>query len=457
MSQHLAGNGPVTWLLDGTIEPGTPVLLGIKEATDGMFLASKKIPSENTADIAKCLQETAERFGRPDRVLHDLSPTMSAACDQALPGVSHHVCHYHLANDIGKDLYENPQNALCKRMRALAVQFHLKKQRYHQSEALRQEVDSAAQLMLRKLMEGDVKGVHFNVTLSREILLALHFWILDYRSDGHQRGFPFDPYTLYLHRRLVKAGQAVDDLLSHSEIARQAPIVLFNFQRELQHYRNDEKIVVAANIYERACSMFTRLRNALRLSAANMRNLRQPHELLMNQQYEIQTDLEKLRSELQQQVLDKNDVNQPFAEIVLIHLEKYWPYLVPDRTQAQGDRWHRTTNDLERDWRKAKRCRRKAHGRGSLVRDFMAVPAEYPLVLNLENNTYLDIVFGGNLDALPAKLADASHGAGSFYRWKQCHSPRLLGQLPRHILHNEQFIDNLLAACEESCQNQAAA
>ncbi len=28
---------------------------------------------------------------------------------------------------------------------------------------------------------------------------------LDYRSDGRRRRFPFDPYLLYLHRRLVRA------------------------------------------------------------------------------------------------------------------------------------------------------------------------------------------------------------------------------------------------------------
>jgi len=230
LRQYLAEHGPVTWLVDGTTEPGTPVFLGIKDAVHGISLASWKIPSENTEDIAACLQQAAERYGRPDRVLHDLSPTMSAACDQALPGVSHSVCHYHLANDIGKDLYEEPQGALCKRMRALQVQFHLKKQRYRQTEALRQEFDSPAQLMLRKLMDGEAVDVEFNVTLSREVLLAFHFWILDYRSDGHQRGFPFDPYTLYLHRRLVRAGQAMDDLLSHPKLARRAPPVLFNFQ-----------------------------------------------------------------------------------------------------------------------------------------------------------------------------------------------------------------------------------
>jgi len=457
LRQYLAEHGPVTWLLDGTTEPGTPVFLGIKEAVHGILLASWKIPSENTEDIASCLQQAAARYGRPDRVLHDLSPTISSACDQALPGVPHRVCHFHLAHDVGKDLYEKPQGALCKRMRALEVQFHLKKQRYRQTEALRQEVGSPAQLMLRKLMAGDSVAVEFNQTLSREVLLAFHFWILDYRSDGHQRGFPFDPYTLYLHRRLVRAGQAADDLLSHRDLARQAPPVLFNFQKELQRYRNDVQIAAAANLYERSCSMFARLRDALRLSAENMQNLRQPHELPTDQQYEITTALDSLRTELRQRAQDEGDADRPLAEIVLKHLEKYWPYLVPDQTPAQGERWHRTTNQLESDWGHLKRCRRQAHGRRSLARDFVALSEEYALVLNLDNATYVDLVLGGNLETLPSKLAEASHEAGPFYAWQQRRRPQLFGQLPRRLLHDEAFLHNLIEACEHHCQCEAAA
>jgi hypothetical protein len=396
-------------------------------------------------------------YGPPNRVLHDLSPTIGSACDQALPGIPHHVCHYHLAHDVGEDLYEEPQGALCKRMRALQVQLHLKKQRYRQTEALRQQFDSPAQLMLCKLMAGVTADVEFNETLSREVLLAFQFWILDYRSDGHQRGFPFDPYTLYLHRRLVRAGQAVDDLLSHPEIARQAPPVLFNFQKELQRYRNDAQIAAAADLYERSYSMFTRLRNALRLTAENMQNLHQPHDLPTDQQHEIKTALDSFRSELRQQAQDKHDADRPLAEIVWKHLEKYRPYLVPDQTPPQEERWHRTTNPLEKDWGHLKRCRRQAHGRGSLTRDFISLPEEYTFVLNLQNTTYVDLVLRGSLAALPSKLAEASQGAGPFYKWKQVRCRQLFGQLPHRLLRDEKFIQDLIQACEQHCQYRAAA
>ena len=291
LRQYLTEHGSVVWLLDGTIEPGTPVFLGIQDAASGILLSSWKIPSENEDDIASCLEDAAACYGRPDRVLHDLSSAMSGACDRALEGVPHFVCHYHLASDVGEDLYEKPQAMLCKRMRALKIQLRLREQRRGQKEWLRQRIDSPAQLVLEELLAGRQVDGLFSETLGREVLLAFHYWILDYRSDGRRRGFPFDPYTLYLHRRLVRAGKAVDQLLSRPNVARQAPRVLFNFQKQLAQYRSDAQIVEAADLYERSFSMFTRLREALRLTADEMHSLRQPHELPGDQQQELKTDI----------------------------------------------------------------------------------------------------------------------------------------------------------------------
>jgi hypothetical protein len=455
LREYLSGHGPVTWLVDGTTEPETAVFLGVEEATHGLFLGNWKIPSENLEDLVPCLRQAADRFGRPDKVLHDLSPAMSGACEQALPGVSHFVCHQHLARDIGEDLYEAPQAALCKRLRTLKVQYRLKEQRRGQNEWLRQRLGSPAELVLADLLAGRAVEVAWDDTLSREVLLALHFWILDYRSDGRRRGFPFDPYLLYLHRRLVRAGQAVDQLLSQTPVACRMPQVLRNFQTLLQAYRRDPEIAAAADLYERCCSLFTRLREALRLSAEHMDQLRQPQELPPEEQRPMQQALEQLRQELQQQTADGNDPDRPLAEIVLVHLDKYWGHILPDQPPATGERWQRTTNQLEGNWGGLKRGRRRTHGRSKLTRDFQSLPEEYLLIPNLENETYLQVVLGGTLESLPAKLAEASRHAGSFDAWRHQRRPRLLGELPRRLLRADDFVDHLLDACLDYCQSAA--
>ncbi len=55
--KYLDGQGETTWLLDGTVEPGTPVFLGIEDAASGLLLGGWKVPSENVDDIASCLNE----------------------------------------------------------------------------------------------------------------------------------------------------------------------------------------------------------------------------------------------------------------------------------------------------------------------------------------------------------------------------------------------------------------
>jgi hypothetical protein len=240
-------------------------------------------------------------------------------------------------------------------------------------------------------------------------------------------------------------------LLAHPDVARQAPQVLFNFQKQLQQYRRDDQIVAAAALYERSFSLFARLRQALRLSADSMHHLRQPHQLPAAQQQEMKTALEQLRQELQQQSQEEHDQDQPLAETVLKHLDKYWLHLVPHLPPTGGQCWQRTTNQLESHWGKLKRYRRQAHGRGKLTRDFQALPEEYPLVLNLKNATYLDLVLDGSLETLSSKLAQASHQAGSFSAWQRRRGPRLLGQLPRRILRDDDFINHLIDACEHQC------
>jgi hypothetical protein len=163
--------------------------------------------------------------------------------------------------------------------------------------------------------------------------------------------------------------------------------------------------------------------------------------------------LEQFRQELRQQSRDDHDRDQPLARIVLVHLDKYWGHLIPDQPPAAGERWQRTTNQLESDWGSLKRRRRRTHGRGKLTRDFQSLPEEYLLVPNLENEIYLQLVLGGSLDALPAKLAEASREAGCFDAWRRRRRPRLLGELPRRLLRADDFVDHLLDACIHYCQN----
>jgi len=94
------------------LEPGSPVFFGMKEAQEGIFLDSWKIPTENEEDISRCITEAVNLFGKPDLGLHDLSQVMINSWETALPHVHHKVCQFHLTSDIGEGLYKVPQETL---------------------------------------------------------------------------------------------------------------------------------------------------------------------------------------------------------------------------------------------------------------------------------------------------------------------------------------------------------
>ena len=213
--------GRTTWLIDATVEPGTPMYFGLLDADSRICLDAWKIASENANDLVPCLRAGAERFGTPREVLHDLGDAMAAACDAAWNGaVPHRVCQFHLLRDIGEDLYTGPQTTLRELIRKLKLQSRMKEQRRGQTVWLRDHVEDATALI--QLLRGQAADTPDDV-LGREMVLAFHQWILDYASDGRRQGFPFDPYTLYFHRRVVRAAASLEQLLGDPAVCQRAP------------------------------------------------------------------------------------------------------------------------------------------------------------------------------------------------------------------------------------------
>lgn len=438
------GSGSGTWLIDGTTEPETAMFFGIYEAHDNILLDAWKIPTENVDAIAPCLQEASERFGRPEEVLHDLSDAMTAACNRTWSDVPQRVCHFHLLRDIGEDLFAKLQASLRERLRQLKLQPRLKEQRKGQTEWFREHLEQPT-VLARALRDG-LSGVPPE-TLGHEVLMAFHQWILDYAHDGHRQGFPFDPYLLYFHRRIVRASASLDRLLRDESLrCRQTVQVLTNFAKLLHQYLADPTIVAGTQQYEKAFAVFSRLRLALRLTAHNDTPLHDRYEWTESEVNSIQQSLAALRDEfkqLQQEVLDKE--SQRSYEVVVTHLDRYWNYLFPSPGTHGTER---TTNGIECYWGASKRHCRQRHGRKKLTRDFQSLPADFLLLGNLHNPVYVQIVLG-DLSLLPMKLAQAGRTAGPWTHWRSLHHPLKIGHLSRRVIRSTNFIDNLVGVYDD--------
>lgn len=441
--------GGSSWLIDGTIEPDTPMYFGVYDSHDDILLDAWKIPSEHADVITPCLQEAATQFGLPTEVVHDLSDAMHAACNRALDKVPQRVCHFHFLRDIGEDLLSKIQTRLRDRVRQLKLQPRLKEQRRGQTEWFREHIEQPQ--VLSKVLQSGLHEVP-SETLGREVLLACHQWILDYAHDGHRQGFPFDPYLLYLHRRIVRASTAIDRLLSDEAVRRQTPQVLTNFAQLLRQYLADPQVIHATQQYEAAFNVFSRLRTELRLTAQDDNPLRGRYPLDENEVTCLRRSLAALRDEYRQQAREGTDDDWLRAcyRTVVEHLDRYWDYLFPS---AGTDGRNRTTNALESCWGASKRRCRQRHGRKKLTRDFHSLPADFMLVGNLENPIYVQIVLG-EMSTLPAKLAEAGHIAGPWTHWRSKHHPLKIAHQSRRVVRSENFIDKLMGIYDDVSDSQ---
>jgi len=448
-----------TWLIDGTLEPGTPVFFGVQDAASGILLGCWKIPTENADAMTLCLKEMADDYGRPNRLLHDLSNAMSAACQTAFPDVPHDVCHFHFARDVGEGLLSQPQRVLSNRLRRLKFQVRLREQRKTQTDWLR-EHDGApeASLILQDLLRGESLTIPWNETLGREVLLAFHFWMLDYAADGTRQGFPFDPYFLYFHRRLIRGHDALARLLSRPAVQVQAPRALFNLHKHLERYRTDPEIIAAATHYETAFREFDQLRTTLKLCADGTSPMHHGYDLTVDQQQQVREELDALCDDYRQRIeCSSDEVERHVCQIILSHVEKYLPQLLPPTGLGGGN--VRTTNQLEGHWSESKRACRHTQGRRKLTRSFDALPAELMLTPNLRKPEYIDIVLGGSLDQLATKFAEANSNGKSYALWRQTNTSLNVGRLPSRLLRQPDFIDRVTEIYDDQClaKNRKAA
>ncbi len=447
LRQYLGDQGQATWLLDGTLEPGSPVFFGSREAHSDIMLDCRKIPSENVTDIAGFLAQLAADFGRPHRILHDLSANIATACDQALDTVPHHICHYHFLAVLGRALYNTPQAQLTGRLRALKLKIGLREQRKKLTGTLQKHLlAGSAELVLKDLLRGQLREARWTDCLAREVLLGLHLRLLDYAVDGKRQGYPFDPYQLLFHRRVRHAHEAVRRLIDSPDCSARLPRGFRGFAGKLERYLLDPVVRQAAALYETAEDLFERVRAVLRLEPDQANPMHASYSLPAAELGRMGTAVAQLRHDLRAE----RKALQPGAErdaweTAITLLDKYQDRLTPPpvpESQARAATV-RTTAAMESGWCRCKHSRRRTHGRGKLTRDFISLPPEVMLVGNLQNPIYVQIVLG-SLDRLPDKLAEAGRAAGPFTKWRNEGRTEHIGRLPRKLLRMAGFNETLV-------------
>src|ERR1700683_2853338 len=168
LGEALRRDGKSVWLLDCTQEEDSPAFFGVLETHFGILLGCWKMATENQTDSSMRLRQLVQRFGKPVRLLHDLGAAMMGCCAEVLPDVPDGVCHFHLARDIGADLFRRPHKALNDRLLAVKLQFRLRGQRQDQVDYLRKAVSRGeGPLLLQRLLAGEPVNVSLTANLGR--------------------------------------------------------------------------------------------------------------------------------------------------------------------------------------------------------------------------------------------------------------------------------------------------
>jgi hypothetical protein len=388
--------------VDGTCEEGSGVLLVCMDSLSGQVLESRKISSENHAEIRDLLRDVRRDWGLPLAIVHDLRRSLITATAEVFPEAPQFVCHYHLAADVGKDILSPHEDRLRRLLRSTRVRPKLRALiRALQKSAVCPEsgqhrVHSVlAQGSRTKLPPGG------EAEAAQGVAHALASWILAYSQDGEGYGFPFASPHLNLYERVLQVHQMLRPAcLGWPDRGRGPLDALHRLQQIL------EAVVTGAGAGElrevvdqmqRDRKIFGQFRAALRICPRGGKQRRNdpgaPNALSARRHRAI---LKNLRTALLHKARSQQSLQRACA-IVVRHLDKYWPYLFGHalKSKSRPIVVPRTNNIEEGLFRVVKRQCRRLHGRGHLARDLTAMLPGTPLVLNLTHASYCQTVYGG--------------------------------------------------------------
>jgi len=227
---------------------------------------------------------------------------------------------------------------------------------------------------------------------------TLLVWTLEGKNQGQGCGFPFDQPYLIFYQRLV---------IVYTLLGQFAQSGLFKIAKEKKLYstiRRDLQPLIRDSVLKRASTkmlekvhIFSRFRSAMRITLPeNKRGLNDEGELCNMKT--IEKEVTKFRLRLSK---DKNRMKDKAYQKLIGQINKYWDMLFCDPIVVETKAGkiiiqpQRTNNILEQFFRALMRAYRKKNGFQAMARALKAMLKDTPLVMNLRNKDFMDILLGG--------------------------------------------------------------
>jgi hypothetical protein len=388
--------------LDATHDGDAPALMTGMDSLSEIVLANVKVPSEHADHIVPFLRKLQANYGNPRACVHDMGAGICKAVGEVFPGTPDFICHFHFLRDIGKDCLEPAYAELRKRLRGheTSSRLHALARDTRQYLAnLRSQCAMAAKAIKAAEPQEDAGLMPIVSTYS------LTLWVLDGKHGGDGYGFPFDRPLLDFAERLLELSRRLPqllDLLLTDDPPEGQPI--FKLALEVSIVAEDAALLKAVEELRRRSLIFDRLREAMRIATIGGGDGLND-ECTTEAMSTIRQGVEKFRRELETDPKLASDfLSRKMAE----QIDKYGGKLFADPIKVDAPNGpvtiypQRTNNMLEQFFRGVRRAYRRKTGNDSMCRALHAMLADTPLVRNLDNPRYMEILLDGktNLEEL---------------------------------------------------------
>jgi uncharacterized C2H2 Zn-finger protein len=385
--------------IDATHDGDAPALMSGMDGLSETVLANVKLPSEHSEHIVPFLRELQADYGTPRACVHDMGNGILRAVAEVFPGVPDFICHFHFLRDIGKDFLEPAYGKLRNLLRGHAVSSCL----HELARGLRQCLDGRDDEYLPLLKAVEAAEAPDDADfLTAALTYSLTLWALRGKHDGKGYGFPFDRPLFAFAERLLELDrrlpELLDLLLGDDEPYDNQPV--FKLAREVAKIGADAALCQTVDDLRRRCRVFDSLREAMRIAPTDGSNgLNDEGEA--ESMTTIRQGVEQFRRNLD---ADPELAVDPLGRKMAEQIDKYGDKLFADPICVDTPKGpvtihpQRTNNIMEQFFRDRRRAHRRKTGNDSMCRTLHAMLADTPLVKNLDNPSYMEILLDGKRD-----------------------------------------------------------
>ena len=392
LKQFLSVKGGYILHLDGTVEGESPHLVTSLDELSGIVLHNMKVPSENTEDIVTFLREIKKLYGLPLACVHDMGQGICAAIAIVFPGVLDFICHFHFLRDLGKDLFEKEHANIRRWLQSYRAKTIFRSAQKELFQIINQRLEF--QKEIAHYMAHHQQGVpkaSLSAVVKTYLMVA---WMLAFKRELKGLGFPFDRQHWLFYQRIKIVIPLAESLKKH--LPKKSAFT--QMMRIFSSISRDSELHNVARQVEEKSAVFDQLRERMRIALPQTdQGLNDRGDETINLR-EIEQKVKEFRQS--KEVIAFTEKDKGYQKMAQ-QMDKYWDKLFIDPIEVKtphGKQWiqpQRTNNAMEQFFREEKRKGRKRSGTSSLTKSFKAMVADTPLIRNLNNPQYMNILLKG--------------------------------------------------------------